>query len=267
MESMNQNNNKGSIFDQMDSKTTFIVGVVTAILALGTLGFVLLGSCMLTGGCSAAGPNGNAAVADNTGNAGNTGNNAPSPTPNQPSAGQQPSGEVPGIQDDDHIRGAADAPVTLIEYSDFECPFCGRFVPTVEQVLDEYDGQVKVVYRHFPLNSIHPQAEPAAEAAECAGEQGQFWEFHDALFENQNQLGPDYYTQLAGELGLNTSSFQDCLDSDRMMQKVRQDLQEGQAAGVTGTPGSFIIGPNGETQMIKGAQPFSQVKTLIDQAL
>src|SRR3989338_1358113 len=126
-----------------------------------------------------------------------------------------------------HLRGSKDAPVKLVEYSDFECPYCKRHHPTLKQILAEYGDKVSLEYKHFPL-SFHPNAQKAAEASECAGEQGKFWEFHDAIFEDQVALGVTQYQQWAASTGLNTSKFNDCLDSGKYATKVQAESQEGQ---------------------------------------
>jgi len=249
-----------SFFDTMPPKTAFLVGFVTAILSIGTLGFVLLGSCMMNGGCTAVAV---AQKADTTTTTTKTA--AAGTTTTQPSA-PTAAGKVAVVDDSDHIRGDANAELTIIEYSDFQCPFCARFHPTMQQVMDEYDGQVRWVYRHFPL-SFHPNAAPAAEASECASEQGKFWEFADALVENQDLLSDSYYSKLAGELGLDVNKFNDCLESDRGLTIVQNDEAEGASAGVTGTPGSFLIDKDGNAQAIKGALPYASVKAMIDAAL
>jgi len=168
------------------------------------------------------------------------------------------------IGDNENIRGAANAKVTIVEYSDFECPFCNRVTPTIKQILDEYGDDVRVVYRHFPLNSIHPYAQKSAEASECAADQGKFWEFHDLIFADQAGLkgGDDQLKAWAAELGLNAGDFASCLDSGEKKGRVDSDQAGGAALGVTGTPGFFINGVN-----LSGAQPFSAFKTLIDQEL
>lgn len=169
------------------------------------------------------------------------------------------------ITEQDHVRGDFEAPVTIIEYSDYECPFCGRFHPTVKQVLEDYPGQVRWIYKHFPLDQIHAQARPAAEASECIFEQkgnDGFWQFTDSLFENQSRLGESFYKELAVQIGVNASQFNNCLSSRKYKDKVESDYQEGIKAGVRGTPGSFVNGKS-----IPGAVPYSTLKAAIDQAL
>ncbi len=169
------------------------------------------------------------------------------------------------ISEKDHIRGDFEAPVTIVEYSDLECPFCDRLHPTLKQILAEYSGQVRWVYKHFPLDQIHPQATPAAEASECVWEQtgnDGFWQFVDGAFENQSRLGKALYQELAGNLGLNIDQFNSCFSSRKYKDKVAADYQEGIKTGVRGTPGSFVNG-----RSIPGAVPYSTFKAAVDQAL
>lgn len=163
----------------------------------------------------------------------------------------------------DHMRGGKDAKVTIVEYSDFECPFCGAAHPTIQQVMDTYGDQVRLVYRHFPL-SFHAQAQKAAEASECAADQGKFWEFHDKMFENQDALtgGVAQLKKWATELRLNASKFNSCLDSGEKADLVAEQASGGADIGVTGTPGFFINGIS-----VVGAQPFSTFKQVIDAEL
>lgn len=167
------------------------------------------------------------------------------------------------VTSDDHIRGGKNAKVTIVEYSDFECPFCGAAHPTVKQVMDTYGDQVRLVYRHYPL-SFHPQAQKAAEASECASDQGKFWEFHDLVFDNQDLLqgGVPQLKKWAAELKLNTTKFNNCLDSGEKAAKIAAQQDGGNAVGVSGTPGFFINGVS-----VVGAQPFSAFKQIIDQEL
>jgi len=177
------------------------------------------------------------------------------------------AGEIARVQvsaDDDAFIGDENAPVEIIEFSDFECPFCARFFSqTLDQINTEYieTGKARLVYRDFPL-SIHPQAQKAAEAAECAGEQGKFFDMHDKMFENGVSGGVGLFKRYAQEIGLNQDDFDECLDSGKMAEEVQKDFTDGQKAGVSGTPAFFING-----QMISGAQPFSVFKQAIDSAL
>ncbi|MBI5732083.1 MAG: DsbA family protein [Candidatus Magasanikbacteria bacterium] len=178
-----------------------------------------------------------------------------------------PSQPVNASIDDDAIKGSKNAPVTIVEFSDYQCPFCGRFVQTtLPQIVSDYidKGKVRLVFRDFPL-SFHPNAKPAALAAECAKDQGgdeMYYKFHDKIFGNQETLSVDSLKKWAGELGLKTAQFNDCLDTKKFEKEVDKDFADGQSYGVSGTPAFFING-----KMISGAQPFSVFKTAIDEAL
>jgi protein-disulfide isomerase len=158
-------------------------------------------------------------------------------------------------------KGSAGAPIEMIEFSDFQCPFCLRADPTVQQVLKTYGDRIRFVYRHYPLPN-HPSARPAAEAAACANEQGKFWPYHDRLFANPTKLSAADLKQAAAELGLNTSQFNACVDSHKLKAEVDADIREGEQAGVNGTPAFFING-----RAISGAQPFDVFKKVIDEEL
>jgi protein-disulfide isomerase len=160
------------------------------------------------------------------------------------------------------VRGAADAPVTLVEFSDFECPFCKQAHPTLKQLLERYPGKVRLAYRDFPLDSIHPQARRAAEAARCAHDQGKFWEYHDVLFTQSPQLALEDLRRYAGQVGLDVTKFDGCLAAGVHKATVQRDLDEGNRLGITGTPAFFI---NGRT--LSGAQPLEAFTKLIDQEL
>jgi protein-disulfide isomerase len=140
----------------------------------------------------------------------------------------------------DHIRGPVDAPNTLVEYGDYECPHCGAAHPIVNRVLKHFGEQLRLVFRHFPLTEIHPNAESAAETAEFAGAEGRFWEMHDALFENQDRLGPPLYLALAELLGLSQALLREALASGLFAAKVQADFVSGVRSGVNGTPTFFI---------------------------
>jgi protein-disulfide isomerase len=159
------------------------------------------------------------------------------------------------------FRGSATAPVTIVEFSDFQCPFCKQVVPTLTQVLSRYGEKVKLVYRDFPLD-IHPQAGKAAEAARCAQDQGKFWEYHDALFANSPNLSPQGLKTYAEQLGLDISSFEHCLASGTYAAAVQKSIDEAIRLGVTGTPAFFI---NGE--LLSGAQPLESFVRVIEREL
>lgn len=182
---------------------------------------------------------------------------------NKPTPAPTPSQKVDlSVSESDHIRGNFNAPVTIIEFSDAQCPFCQRFHDTMLKVMETYPNDVKWVYKHFPLDSIHPFARPAAEAAECAGDQGKFWEYVDELMANQSKFGESYFPALAETLNLDIVKFQDCIDTGKFADKVEADYQLGVASGVRGTPGNFING-----QSLAGAVPFETVKAAIDALL
>lgn len=188
-------------------------------------------------------------------------------SPANPGSSSLPTEQLSAIQTfeitkSNHVRGDFNAQITLVEFSDFECPFCARHFPTLTKMLDDYKGKVRLVYKHFPL-SFHPNSQKAAEASECADEQGKFWEYHDKLFENQsNGYSLDKFKQWAKDLGLNSGQFNDCLDSGKFAQKVQADYQEGLKKGVTGTPATFVNG-----QLVSGALPYDSFKQIIDNLL
>jgi protein-disulfide isomerase len=140
----------------------------------------------------------------------------------------------------DHVRGAPDAPVTLVEYGDYECPHCGRAAPVVKDVLHRFDGQIRFVFRHLPLADVHPNAALAAEAAEAAGAQNAFWPMHDRLFEHQDALQLADLVRHASELGLDTARFEEDLRTGRFSARVAQDVNTAEETGVAGTPTFFI---------------------------
>ncbi len=159
-------------------------------------------------------------------------------------------------------QGPPAAPVTLVEFSDFQCPYCAKLFTTLHQVLDKYGSQVRLVYRNFPLLQIHPYAEKAAEAGLCAADQGHFWEMHDLMFQTQGQLKEEDLKTKAARLKLNMESFDSCLDSGQHAEQVRQDLYAGSKLGVTGTPALFING-----RFVSGAVPFADIAKVIDEEL
>ena len=146
------------------------------------------------------------------------------------------------ITRNDHIRGPANAPITLLEYGDYECPHCGQAHPIVNQVQLSFRDRLRFVYRHFPLTEIHPHAEIAAESAEFAGAAGMFWDMHDALFENQSRLSITTIFLIARELGLPEAAMRHALETGQYRKKVRDDFVDGIRSGVKGTPTFFING-------------------------
>ncbi len=238
-------------FLQDPSRLQFGFGLVTGIAILSTVGFFLL-LVKVNGSSTSAVKNSNRVAVTNT---------AAAPTPAAPS---QPTGPVTlaEITKDDHIRGKFDAPVTIVEFSDIQCPFCQQFHPTLLKIMADYPGKVRWVYKHFPLDSIHPMARSAALASECANEQGKFWEFLDESFSNQQLLSPTFYTDTAKSLGLNEAKFKECVDTQKFASVIDAHASEGNDAGITGTPSTFINGTP-----VSGAQPYPSLKAVIEAAL
>lgn len=157
--------------------------------------------------------------------------------------------------------GPETAPITVVEFSDFQCPFCGRVVATMKQVEKEYGDQVRIVFKHLPL-AMHTKAPEAHAASQAAANQGKFWEMHDLIFANQRELNTDQYIAYAGQLGLDVDRFKKDLVSPETKKKVDADAAEAARLGVTGTPGFFING-----KFTSGAKPFSEFKRIIDEQL
>jgi len=180
-------------------------------------------------------------------------------------------------EDNDPIIGNMDAEITIIEFSDFQCPFCARFhVQTLPTIMDEYinKGTVKLVFRDFPIQSIHPNALPASVAAECANEQKKFKEMHDVLFEKQNKWSNqniesvmNTFSQYASDLGLEEKAFDSCLKNGKYIEEIQKDLDDGRTYGISGTPGFFIGNDQIGFIELKGAQPFENFKKVIDNQL
>lgn len=227
------------------SQLLIVLVAITMVLTIINLGFTL-------------------SLAKKIGNTGAAPTPTPTPTPT-PSADTRIKASV----DDDAVMGSASAKVTIIEFSDYQCPYCGRFYSqTLPQIEDNYikTGKVKLVFRDFPL-SFHENAQKAAEAAECSGEQGKYYEMHNKLYANQGALAVDNLKQYAKDLGLDTAKFNDCLDTGKMAAETAKDFKDGQAYGISGTP-SFLIGndKNGYTKLV-GAQPYDSFKTVLDAEL
>ncbi len=158
--------------------------------------------------------------------------------------------------------GPVEAPVTLVEFSDFQCPYCARLYQTLHQIVKQYGTRVRLVYRNFPLSQLHPFAEKAAEAGLCASDQGQFWQMHDLIFQTQSQLKDEDLKAKAAQLKLDVEAFNSCLASGKNADKVKQDLYAGYKLGVTGTPALFING-----RFVNGAVPFEDIAKNIDEEL
>lgn len=189
-------------------------------------------------------------------------NAATAPAPNQVNV--NPDVKRYDIQNDgDPSIGPDDAVVTIVEFSDYQCPYCAKWHNEVfKRLMETYKGKIRFIYRDFPLYSIHPEAIPAAEAANCAGEQGAYWSFHEALFSEKYSLGKQAYTQYAGELGLNADQFGQCLSARRFKDEVDADLKYAANLGVSSTPTFFVNG-----LAVVGAQPYEVFQQLIDKEL
>ncbi len=254
---MTMNEEKQNVFSSLNSKTTFILGLICGILAICTIGFFVLLVTFVQGkslGFLKAGANQAAAVnqvADN--------NQIP------PSNAQETKVSI-ALKPTDHLRGSKNAPVAIVEFSDYQCPFCQKFHVTMQQVMSEYGDKVAWVYKHFPLDQLHPQARNAAEAAECVAEQAGdsgFWDFTDYLFSNQEKLSPSFYEEAAARVGfIELDKFKDCVASRKYQAKVEADYQAGLQYGVNGTPGNFINGTP-----VRGALPYEAIKQLIEAEL
>jgi protein-disulfide isomerase len=179
------------------------------------------------------------------------------PTRRRPDPAQEykvPVGSAP-------VRGEESAMITIVEWSDFQCPFCNRAAPTLAKIEEEYGSKVRLAFKHLPL-SIHSKAPGAHAAAEAAHQQGKFWEMHDKIFENQRDLAPETFERYADELGLDVDQFKKDVKSAEVKKRIDEDMSEAQKLGVTGTPAFFING-----RFLSGAQPFENFKRLIDAEL
>lgn len=168
----------------------------------------------------------------------------------------------------DIVRGSKNAKITLIEYSDFECPYCKAFHPTAKKILEEYDGQVNWVYRHFPLSIHEPMASRLSLISECVAEQkgvDGFWKIADAMYENQERVTDEMINKWVSDAGVDNAKFKTCVDSNKYGEKIQKDLQEGAMAGISGTPGNIVYNnETGEVELLAGAYPFESFQTVID---
>lgn len=244
---------------QGNPKTMFFLGLFAGIAACTTVALIFLVWSIASGKGLSLG-------------AGAAQQQQPTPIvqqPTQPTQPDAPSQPVKPVDEKaDHIKGAKNAKVTLIEYSDFECPFCKRHYSTIEDILKAYPNDVRLVYRHYPL-SFHQNAMKEAEASECAAELGGndgFWKMYDKIFTETQAGGTGLALErlpgIAKEIGLDEKKFSDCLNSGKYQDKINQELAEGAAAGVQGTPGTFVNGT-----LVEGAQPLATFKAAIDAIL
>lgn len=260
---------KDSFFDKLDSKQSFTFGIVGGVLVLCTIGFLVLLSMYISGSSSFQ-------VAEtptdtNQQQQKQQVNNDDNQQPTKPSGNKNIN--LAEVNKSDWARGAENPKITIVEFSDLECPFCKRFHDTMKQVMNNYGDQVQWVYRHAPLKQLHSKAPKEAEAAECVGDLGgeeKFWAFVDKIFSvtpSNNGLNMDKLPDYAADVGVNKQKFKNCLDSGRMSSEVQSDLQDAKSAGLRGTPYSVLIGPDGQKVPISGAQPYSKVKSLIESNL
>lgn len=254
---------KKSMFDSLAPKIAFFVGLGGGVMALCTVGFFVLLAVFLTrGGFPTSALPANVRVAQ-------------APTPSAAPSPEDGGGSITikAVSKDDHIRGEAGAKVTIVEYSDLECPFCKRFHPTLKELLDNNKGKIKWVYRHFPLTSLHSKAPKEAEATECATELGGndgFWKYTDRLYEitpANNGLDSAQLPQIAQDVGLNRKKFEDCLASGKYAKKVQEQAADAVAAGGRGTPHSVFLGPKGEKVPVSGALPLESLQAVLDDLL
>jgi protein-disulfide isomerase len=177
--------------------------------------------------------------------------------PDRPDPSRRYSVETDGAP----VRGPESAPVSIVEFSDFQCPFCRRVTPTMSQLRADYGDKVRIVFKNLPL-SIHPKAPAAHAAAEAAHRQGKFWEMHDRIFANQGQLEPEVFERYAKEIGLDMKQYRADVASSEVKERIAKDVAEARSLGVTGTPGFFING-----RFVSGAQPYGTFKRLVDEEL
>lgn len=252
-----------SLLELLGPKRAFIFGIIAMFMTVSTIGFYIF---LFTGWDGASSKTfGTTTNVDKTADTNTTitdTNAAPTTV------------TVADITADDHIVGNLDtAKVVVVEYSDLECPFCKQFHPRLEQLSVDFGDEVAWVYRHFPLESLHPKAPREAEASECAGELGGndgFWAFIDKVYEvtpSNNGLEDSKLPEIAGQIGLDVTKFNDCLSSGKYKDKVQSQYDDAVNAGGTGTPYSVVVGKDGTTIPINGAQPYSSVKSAVESLL
>lgn len=250
------NQNKG-VFDGASPKMTFVFGFVTGLAVTSLLSVLLVFNVFGAGGIKVA--------KDDSGSPDNGGAADQNPT-----QGDIPDIVVPQITEDDHIWGNPEAEITIVEFSDYQCPFCARHHPTLQRLIEEYGDKVRWVYKHFPLTSLHPQAEPSAEASECVAALGgndAFWAFSTELYNNNSVLGDELYASSAEKVGVDKAEFEECYSEGRYKDRVEKQYAEGIKAGITGTPGNLIIDKNGNAVPVNGAVPYEQFESIIDSLL
>lgn len=231
--------------EQQTSKTNFLLGFFVGMAILSTVAFFTLLIVVFNKPATVELAANNAVAA------------APTAQPTDDPTNYAP---VPGPKENEPFKGGKDAKVTIIEYTDFECPYCLRHHDTINQITNTYGNKVKYILRHYPLG-FHANAQKAAESFECAAEQGKAFQMVDAIFQaNADKvMGVDKWKEIAKTLGMSTKKFNDCLDTGKYAQKVATDAAEGGASGVSGTPATFVNG-----QLVSGALPFDSFKQTID---
>lgn len=190
---------------------------------------------------------------------------------NQPTPPSSPAQKIKPVDDSDHIRGSKNAPLTIIEYSDLECPFCKKLHPMMLQAMKDYPNKIRWVYRHFPIDQLHPKARKEAEAAECAallGGEETFWKYIDKIFEitpSNNRLDLEKLPEIAQQIGIETQKFKNCLDEGKTAKRVQEDYLEGGNAGIRGTPALIFINEKGERRFFGGApRDYEYLKQIIE---
>lgn len=241
-----------SLLSKLGPKNAYWFGLGTGLAAFFVVGFFVMLGIYLNGGASF----GKIAQAGDP----NIAVNPP------PSAAAEPN---VSLSDDDWVRGAKDAGISIVEYSDFDCPFCQRHHETMNQIMKEYDGKVNWIYRHFPLTSLHPNASKKANAAECAGAiggQDAFWKYSDEIFARDEGGTTSELVDIAAQIGVNRSKFETCLNKEEYSSVVNGDAQDAVTQGGNGTPYNVIVA--GDQQIpVNGAVPFEQFKSILDSLL
>jgi protein-disulfide isomerase len=249
---------KSSLFEYLGPGKSFVFGIVATLLVFFSIGFFWL---LFSDGSIKVAKTNDKLLADF-----NKPTNTP-PTANDPTGGTVGEINIAPVTTDDHIRGdIAQAQVVIVEFSDIDCPFCQRFHTTMQQIIDDYQGKVAWVYRHFPLDSLHPQARKKSEATECVAALGgndAFWAYLDRLYEE----GTDDLVGFAKAVGVNETSFNDCLNSGTYAEKVQNQYQDAINSGGQGTPYSVAITRDGQRIPISGALPITNIKSIIDPLL
>jgi len=255
---------KPNIFEILGPGKTFLAGFVTALLVFFSIGFFVL----LAKSDMMEFSGGDDIVFGVDNQADSNANDSSEQEDDSATKGI----DIAPVTSQDHVRGdLKKAQVVVVEFSDFDCPFCQRFHPTMQQILSDYGDKVAWVYRHFPLEQLHTKAKQEAVATECAGEQGKFWELTDLIYEvtpSNDGLDLTALPKMATQAGVaDIAQFTSCLDSGKYDDKIEQDLADAAAAGGRGTPYSVIIGSDGKMQAVSGAQPYAAVKAVVDSLL